>query len=327
MTRISRRLVVALIVEMLFVGVMAEAQPREKAIGVLGSGSRSAYVVYIDAFRQALRERGYVDGRSVKLEERWAEGRHERLPELAAELVRLKVDVIVASGGTPVVLAAKGATSDIPIVFTAVADPVGQKLVDSLGRPGGTVTGLSIMGQELGPKRLELLTQALPHVTRIAVLTNLANPGRRAETTWMHDAARSLKVDLRVFDARRSEDIVAAFAEMAKQRIGAVIVHGDPVIFSDHARLFALSMQYRLPTMFDFAFAQTDFLMTFGIDLVEHYHRAAAYVDKILSGARPADLPVEQPTKFRFVVNLKTAKALGITMPPSVLLQADSVIE
>jgi putative tryptophan/tyrosine transport system substrate-binding protein len=214
----------------------AEAQPAGSAlIGVLGSGSQSAFTAHIDAFRQALRERGYVEGRSVRLEERWAEGRLERLPELAAELVRLNVDAIVASGGTPVVLAAKRATNEIPIVFTAVGDPVGQKLVDSLGRPGANITGLSIMS-ELGPKRLELMTQALPNVKRIGVLMNLANAARRAQTAWMQDAALTLKIDLRVFDVRQAEAISGAFANMAKQQVGAVIIHDDPVIFSDRAR-------------------------------------------------------------------------------------------
>jgi len=302
----------------------AEAQPTGSvAIGVLGSGSQSAYAAYIDAFRQALRERGYVEGRSMQLDERWAEGRLERLPELAADLVRLKV----ASGGTPVVLAAKRATNEIPIVFTAVGDPVGQKLVDSLGRPGGNITGLSIMSQELGSKRLELLTQAVPNVRRIGVMTNLAGAGRRAQMAWMQDAARALKVDLRVFDVRRAEAIPLAFADMAKQQVGAVIIHGDPVIVSDGGRPFALSMRYRLPAMVEFPSAQTDFLITFGPDLIEHYRRAAVYIDKILKGAKPADLPIEQPTKFRFVINLKAAKALGLTIPPSLLLRADDLIQ
>jgi ABC-type uncharacterized transport system substrate-binding protein len=306
----------------------AEAQATgSAAIGVLGSGSQSAYAAYIDAFRQALSERGYVVGGSMRLDERWAEGRLERLPELAAELVRLKVDAILASGGTPVVLAARRATSEIPIVFTAVGDPVGQKLVDSLGRPGGNITGLSIMSQELGPKRLELLTQAFPNVTRIGVLTNLAGAGRRAQMAWMQDAARALKVDLRVFDIRRPDAIPLAFADMAKQQVGAVIINGDPVIVSDRGRPFALSMRYRLPAMVEFPSEQTDFLITFGPDLMEHYRRAAVYVDKILKGAKPADLPIEQPTKFRFVINLKTAKALGLTIPPSLLLRADDLVQ
>ena len=287
-TALAAALLVVLIAGTALTSTTSDAQPKDNVvIGVLGGGTRSTFGVYVDAFRQALRERGYVEARSVRFEERWAEGRPERLPELAAQLVRLKVDVILATGGTPSILAAKHATREIPIVFTTAGDPVGLGLVDSLARPGGNVTGLSMMDQELSPKRLELLRQALPNVTRVALLTNLENPSLVGPTKKMEEGASSLKIDLRVF---------------------------------------AASMKYRLPTMVSAASPENEFFLAFGFDRLENWRRAAVYVDKILKGARPTDLPVEQPMKFRLVVNLKTAKALGITIPPAVLLQADEVI-
>lgn len=318
--------IVALVVGTLLAPVTIEAQPSGKVvIGVLAQSSRSAFAVYMDAFRQALRDRGYVGALSITFEERWAEGRIDRLPELAAELVRLKVDVIAAET-TPAVVATKRATREIPIVFIGAGDPVGNKLVDSLARPGGNVTGLSIMNQELGPKRLELIKQTLPKADGVAFLSNLANPAAAANAKTMEHAARSLKLDLRVFDVRRTDEVETAVADMAKQRIGAVIIGAEPTVTSQLPRLFRLTMKYRLPALLSATYAQNDFFMAFGFDQIEQWRRAAVYVDRILKGARPADLPVEQLTKFRLVVNLKTAKALGVTIPPAVLLQADEIV-
>ena len=320
------RLAVTIVLLVLAAPHAGDAQPpRTVVIGVLSGGTQAGYSGRFEAFRQALRESGHVDTRHVRFEERWADGRLERLPELAAELVRLKVDVIVAPG-TPAALAAKRATREIPIVFPSAGDPVGNKLVESLARPGGNVTGLSIM-TELGPKRLELMRQALPNVNRIALLTNHSNPGNPPQTKLMQDAAHALKVDFRVFDVHRPDDLDAAFIEMAKQRVGALIITAEGTWLGQQTRLSSLALKYRLPTMVSSDWVQAGFLMTFAIDIKAQYRRAAMYVARILQGARPADLPVEQPTKFRFVVNLRTAKALGVTIPPAVLLQADEVIQ
>jgi ABC-type uncharacterized transport system substrate-binding protein len=307
--------------------LVTSAQPAAApAIGLLGAGTRGGSTVYVDVLRKALRERGYVDARSVRFEERWAEGQFDRLPGLASELVRLKVDVMIADS-TPAALAAKRATSEIPIVFTAAGDPVGQKLVESLARPGGNVTGLSIISPELGPKRLELIKEAIPKVTRVAYVVNRGNPVGAASIKPMEDAARSLKLDVRFFDVRHPAEIDTAFADMSKQRVGAVVISADVMIKDHLPRIFALTMKYRLPAALGAVFPQKDFFLAYGIDAMDNWPAAAVYVDKILKGARPADLPVEQPTKFRLVVNLKTAKALGLTIPPSLLLRADQVIE
>ena len=261
----------------------------------------------------------------VRFEERWAEGRLDRLPELAAELVRLKVDVIVAPG-TPAVLAAKQATREIPIVFPSAGDPVANKLVESLARPGGNVTGFSNL-TEAGPKRLELLRQALPNLTRIACLTNQSNPSAPQQTKSMQDAAHTLKLDFKVFDVRRPDDLEGAFAEIAKQRFGAVIITAEGTWIDRQPQLSSLALKYRMPVMYSAGSVQPGFLLVHGPDVVEQYRRAAVYVAKILRGTRPADLPVEQPTAFRLVVNLRAAKSLGITIPSGVLLQADEVIQ
>jgi ABC-type uncharacterized transport system substrate-binding protein len=302
-----------------------EAQQAGKVprIGILRSGSPPD--PFVDAFRQGLRELGYVEGQSISIEYRWAEGRDERLPGLVADLVRLKVDVIVA--GMQQALLAKHATTTIPIVMPVSNDPVGAGLVASLARPGGNVTGLAFLSEELPGKWMELLKETLPGVARVAVLWHLANEAGQLKVS--DAAARSLGVRLQALKVQRSDDLRPAFADAQKDRAEALVVLSSPFFFAHRTRLVELAAKYRLPTIYN----QREFvvgsggLMSYGPNLRDQFRRAAAYVDKILKGAKPADLPVEQPTKFELVINLKTAKALGLTIPPSVLGRADQVIE
>jgi putative ABC transport system substrate-binding protein len=283
-----------------------------------------------EAFRQGLRDLDYVEGRNVVIEYRDAEGKFERLPALAAELVALKVDVILA-GGTPQALAAKQATKTIPIVFTAVGDPVTDGLVTSLGRPSGNATGLSALTPELVGKCLEQLKQAVPGVSRVAVLRQ---PGAFSERTekdmqrGAEDAARALGVRLQVVEARGPENFGGAFADMTRARAGALTVLPSSMFFNERRRLVDLAAKNRLSAVYPRReFVDAGGLMSYGPSIADVFRRAATYVDKILKGAKPADLPVEQPTKYDLVINLKTAKALGLTIPPSLLLRADEVIQ
>jgi putative ABC transport system substrate-binding protein len=309
----------------------AEAQQAGKIarIGYLAP-NRAASPHMPEAFRQGLRDLGYVEGRNVMIEYRSAEGKLERLPALAAELVALKVDVIVASS-TVGALAAKQATTTIPIVFIAVGEPVTSGLVTSLARPGGHVTGLSNLGPELVGKCLELLTQAVPGVSRIAVLWNPGAMGERAQKDMLKEAevaARALRVRLQVVEARGPDDIDMAFSDMTRARAGALTALTSTMFLSERRRLVDLAAKHRLPAAYPWReFVDAGGLMAYGPNLADLYRRAATYVDKILKGAKPGDLPVEQPTKFELVINLKTAKALGLTIPPSVLGRADEVIE
>jgi putative ABC transport system substrate-binding protein len=309
-----------------------EAQQAGKVprIGFLAL-NRAAYPHVHEVFRQGLHDLGYVEGRNVVIEYRDAGGKVERLPALAAELVALKVDVIVTGGGTPAALAAKQATKTTPIVFTGTADPVGSGLVTSLARPGGNVTGFSNIAPELVGKRLELLTQAVPGVSRVAVLWQPGAVGERTEKDLLkgaEGAARALGVRLQVVEARGPADIDRAFSDMTRARAGALTSLGGPMFFNERRRLVDLAAKNRLPAVFPFReFADAGGLMSYGPNLADLLRRAAIYVDKILKGAKPADLPVEQPTKFELVINLKTAKALGLTIPPSLLGRADEVIE
>jgi putative tryptophan/tyrosine transport system substrate-binding protein len=280
-----------------------------------------------EAFRQGLRELGYVEGQNVVLEYRFAEGKAERLPNLAAELVNLKVDIIVA-GGTPAPLAAKHATSTIPIVMAAAGDPVRTGLVANLARPGGNVTGLSTFTPELAAKRLQLLKEVVPGVSRVAVLWNATNPFAVFNMRETEVAARTLGVQVQSLEVRGSDDFENAFAAAIRGRAGALIVVDDPLTCRHRERLGDFAAKNRLPTMYGFRqCAGTGGLMSFGASLADLYRRAAIYVDKILKGAQPRDLPVEQPTKFELVINLKTAKALGLTIPQSLLQRADQVID
>jgi putative ABC transport system substrate-binding protein len=309
----------------------AEAQQAAKVarIGYL-STNLAASPNRPEAFRQGLRDLGYVEGRNLVIEYRYAEGKVEQLPALAAELVALKVDVIVASG-TLAALAAKQATSTLPIVFSPAGDPVGSGLVTSLARPGGNVTGLSAFAPELVGKRLELLKQAVPGVSRVAVLWQPGAFGERAEMDTLKRAevaARDLGVPLQFVEARGPADFDRAFSDMTRARAGALTVLASNMFNSERRRLVDLAAKNRLPALYSAReLVDAGGLMSYGANLADLNRRAATYVDKILKGTKPADLPVEQPTKFELVINLKTAKALGLTIPQSVLARADEVIQ
>jgi putative ABC transport system substrate-binding protein len=307
----------------------AEAQQAAKVprIGYLAINLATSPHLH-EAFRQGLRDLGYVEGRNVETEYRDAEGKYERLPALAAELVSLKVDLIVAAA-YPATLAAKNATKTIPIIMVAVADPVRIGLIASLVRPGGNITGLALFaGTEIIGKHLELLKEAIPSLSRVAVLSNPGNPMHVLRLREVEVAGRSLRVQLQILKAQGPEEFDSAFAAMTRERAGALYVVGDPMFVSHRRRLAELAAKSRLPAVYELKdHAEAGGLMVYGAGTLDMFRRAATYVDKILKGAKPGDLPVEQPTKFDLVVNLKTAKALGLTIPPSLLLRADQVIE
>ena len=304
----------------------AEAQgpPKVPRVGYLGPRTRGDSAPYLDAFLLGLQEIGWVEGKDIFIEYRWAEGRPERLPDLAAELVRLKVDVILA-GPTSAAVAAKKATSTIPIVTTSAGDP-GIGLVASLSRPGGNVTGLSFsVDMATFGKGLELLKETVPKVRRVAILSNPANQAHALALKEV--AARSAGVHLQLLEARGPNEFDGAFAAMARERVGALLVMADSTFGFHRARLRDLAAKGRLPTMYGLReHTEAGGLMSYGADARDNFRRAATYVDKILKGAKPGDLPIEQPTKFELVINLKTAKTLGLTIPPSVLGRADEVI-
>jgi len=297
-------------------------------IGFLSLTSPSDRPPLLDAFRQRLRELGWVEGQNIAIDYRFAEGRLDRLSDLAAELVRLKVDVIV-SLGTQGVTAAKNATETIPIVMIAVRDPVGIGLISSLARPGGNVTGVSgYAGLESVAKQLELLKEMVPEASSVAILANPANAYHQLAIKEVNVAAKALDVRLQLLEARDASDFDGAFAAMAKERVGALLVLAD-IIFNSHGkRLADLAASRRLPTANAVRESvEAGGLMSYGPSFLDSYRRSAAYVDKILKGTKPADLPVEQPTKFELVINLQTAKRLGLTIPPTLLSLADEVIE
>jgi len=309
----------------------ARAQPATKTwrIGFLTSGFRegAGADVRIAPFSRGLRELGYIEGRNVILETRYAEGRVERFPALAAELVELKVDVLVATS-TPGALAAKRATSTIPIVMAAVGEPVEVKLVESLAHPGGNITGLSISAPQLAAKRLDLLKQALPKLSRVTVLWNSANQGMQARFQETQRGANLLGVSIHSIAIQSLDDFDPAFGAMMKNRPESLLVLADTVAVANRQRAIEFAARNRVPAIYEVrAFVDDGGLMSYGIDMSDHYRQAAVYVDKILKGAKPADLPIEQPTKFELIINLKTAKALGLTIPPSLLQRADQVIE
>jgi putative ABC transport system substrate-binding protein len=308
--------------------LVADAQPAKVyRIGYLTAGPSSTNL-YRGAFQQGLRELGWVEGQNIVTDYRFAEGRLDRLPDLAAELVRLKVDVIVASP-TAAAVAAKNATRTIPIVMWGVGDPVGLGLVASLARPGGNVTGLSFsVGMDSFGKGLELLREAIPKVSRVAVLSNPANPAHARALDNVKAAARSLGVQLQFLQARGPSEFDAAFAAMVKDRAAAVLVMADSVFVFQRERLADLAARSRLPTMHgNRENVEAGGLMSYGGSNLDALRRAVTFVDKILKGTQSADLPVEQPTTFELVINLRTAKALGLTIPSSLLLRADQVIE
>ena len=303
----------------------ADAQQARKVhrIGILISGSVSSANIRKDAFRQGLRELGYVEGQNIVIEYRYAEGKADRFPDLAADLVRLNVDVIVTVS-TPGVLAARKATGTIPIVFVAVNDPVASGVVASLAHPGGNVTGLSTLASELGGKKLELLKEAFPKVTRVAHLWNPDSPTGLSE---MQAAAHALGLQLQSLEVRSSNDFDSAFEAVLRERAHALITSPNPVVITHHKRIVEFAAERRLPAIYyDKEFVEAGGLMSYGPDYSDLYRRAATYVDKILKGAKPAELPVEQPTKFELVINLKTAKQIGLTIPDSILYRADKVI-
>jgi putative tryptophan/tyrosine transport system substrate-binding protein len=306
----------------------ARAQQSGKlpTIGYLSSGTPSTDNQRVSAFVQRLRELGWIDGRTIAIEVRWAQGRPAALAEIAAELVGLKVDVIVTTG-TPQVLAVKQRTSIIPIVFAVAGDPVGNKLVASLARPGGNITGLSLQQTDLGNKRLELLREVVPDLRRLAIIGNVGNPSIPLEMDDVRAAAQMLGVDVVTLDIRRAEDISPAF-DALKGRADALYVASDLLVVANRVRINTLALTMRLPTIYNSReYVELGGLMAYGSNFLDMFRRAAEYVDKILRGTKPADLPVEQPTKFDLVINLTTAKALGLTVPPALLARADEVIE
>jgi putative tryptophan/tyrosine transport system substrate-binding protein len=295
-------------------------------IGFLGGGTPTGQRAWVAAFVQRLRELGWIEGRTVTIEYRWGEGRAERFMEIAAELVRLNVDVILA-GGTEAAVAAKQATSVIPIVFPTAGDPIGSGLVATLARPGSNVTGLSNLGSDLAAKRLGLLREVLPGFRRLAVMANAAYSGGVREMSDIDAAARTLSLEIVAFPIRRVEEIAPSF-DALKSRAEALYVVGDPLANTHRLRINTFALAARLPTMHSQReYVEAGGLMSYGANFPDLNRRAADYVDKILRGAKPADIPVEQPTKFDLVVNLITAQALGLEVPPSLLGRADEVIE
>jgi len=306
---------------------LAEAQPAKvPRIGYLTAGPLSAQSARIEAFRQGLRELGYVEGKNIVIELRFGEGKSERVPALAAELVRLKVDIIVSAGPT-VTRAAKEATVTIPIVMAQDTDPVGSRFVTSLARPGGNITGLATLAPEISGKRLELLKETVPKLSRVAVLGNSTEPANAQSLRETELAAGAFGVQLQYLDVRSSKDIETAFQEASKRRADAVLVLPSAVWAAHRTKIVELAVKSRLPAIYYSAeWAEVGGLMTYGVSFNDLYRRAATYVDKILKGRKPADLPVEQPIKFEFIVNLKAAKQIGLTISPNVLARADKVI-
>ena len=308
--------------------IAARAQQTAKlpTIGYLGTATPATQGQWAAAFVQRLRQLGWIENRNVAIEYRWAEGRSERFVEIATEFVQLKVDLIVAST-TPAVIAAKQATAAIPIVFATVNDPVSTGLVASLARPGGNLTGLSNQLGDTASKRLELLREIVPGLRRLGIWANVGNPGTVLEMGEVQAAARTLALEVVTLEIRRAEDIGPAF-EGAKGRADALYVAADPLANSNRVRINTLALAARLPTMQGVReYVEAGGLMSYGANIADGYRRAADYVDKILRGAKPGDIPVEQPTKFDLVINLTTAKALGLTIPDKLMALADEVIE
>jgi putative ABC transport system substrate-binding protein len=297
-------------------------------IGYLSTRSPSEAKYVTDAFTQGLNENGYVEGRNLAIEFRWADLQYDRLPTLASDLVRRQVAVIAAVGGSHSGLAAKAVTSTIPIVFVSAGDPVTFGLVTSLNRPGGNVTGISMITVALAPKRLELLHELVPAPAAIAMLVNPTSPYVEAETADVKASARVLGRQLRVLNAGTAQEIDAAFATLVQQRAGGLLVSGDPFFDSERDRLVALAARYSVPAIYQWReFATIGGLISYGTSILDAYRQAGVYVGKILKGATPADMPVLQPTRFETVVNLKTAKALGVAVPDKLIVAADEVIE
>jgi putative tryptophan/tyrosine transport system substrate-binding protein len=305
--------------------VRAQQAGKLPTIGFLGAGSPSGWSNWTAAFLQRLHELGWVEGRTIAIEYRWAEGHSERYAEIAAEYVRLKVDVIVSVGSAAIV--AKQVTSVVPIVFTLSADPIGDGVVASLARPGGNVTGLSIQAVDVAGKRLELLREVIPNLRRLAILTEAGNLGSALERSKVATAAKMFGIEVVILEMRSADDIAAIFAAI-KHRAEALYVLTNPLANTNRAHINALALAEHLPTMHGFReYAEAGGLMSYGPNTADLFRRAGDYVDKILKGAKPSDLPIEQPTKFELVINLKTAKTLGLTVPATLLALADEVLE
>jgi putative ABC transport system substrate-binding protein len=322
-------LAVVLIAGLCAAPLVASAQPAAKVprLGYLGGGTAAAAAHLLDAFRKGLRDLGYVEGQTLAIEYRVAAGRPERLPALAAELVQLQVDVIFAPT-TPAALAAQQATSKIPIVVATAADPMGAGLVAGLAAPGGNVTGLSIVAPELVAKQLQLLKEAVPEVSRVAVLSNPAHANKALMVKELDAAARSLGLQLQLVGVRGVDAFDSAFSEITEGRASALFVLFDPFLFTQRTRIVKFANENRLPAMYPHReYAEAGGLMAYGADVRDNFRRAATHVHKILTGTKPADMPVEQPTKFEFVINARTANALGLKIPPLMFNQADEVIQ
>jgi len=323
---------ILIVVVLLAVAVIAEAQQSKKVtrIGYLAPSDAATESTRSEPIRLALRELGYIDGQNIAIEYRYAEGKVDRFSELTAELVRLKVDVIVASGGTRLVMAVKNATKTIPIVMAgAGVDPVEAGFAESLARPGGNVTGITTLSRELGGKRLELLKEAVPKLARVAVLYDAASPGIVLDVKEVLPvAARALGLTIQSWEVRDADGFERIFAALNKQRPDGLSVAPGRLIVSNQKRIADFALKSRLPSIYSSReFVDAGGLMSYGADLADSYRRVAYFVDRILKGAKPADLPVEQPIKFEFIINLKAAKQIGLTIPPNVLARADKVIK
>jgi putative tryptophan/tyrosine transport system substrate-binding protein len=307
----------------------ARAQPAMPVIGFLSNASPDAYAIRLRAFRQGLKEAGYVEGQNVEIEYRWAEGHNSRLPALAAELVRRQVAVMVAAGGTPAAVVAKAATATIPIVFGVAVDPVETGLVTSLNRPGGNLTGVTNLNVEVGPKRLELVHELLPTATIIAVLVNPTSPNiAELFSRTMQQAARALGLQLHILHASTDRDFDAVFESVLQLRAGALVISPDVFFTARREQLAAPSLHHAVPAIYQYRpFAAAGGLMSYGSDETEYYRLVGIYAGRVLKGEKPADLPVVQSTKVELIINLKTAEALGITIPLPLIGRADEVIE
>ena len=325
----ARVLSILFVVELLAVAVIAEAQQPAKVprIGFLVPDSQSAASIRTEAFRQGLHELKYVEGQNIVIEYRFAEGKIDRFPDLAAELARLKVDIIIAAGGNGITRAAQQTTNTIPIVMTNVLDPVGSGFIASLARPGGNITGLTAISSDLAGKRLELIKEALPKASRIAVLLDPGDASKVVELKEVQAAAHSLGIKLQSIEVRSPADFENAFKAGVRKQAGALLVLQSAVTNTHRKPIAELATKNRWPTMWgESGLLDAGGLMSYGPNYADLFRRAATYVDKILKGAKPADLPIEQPTKFEFIVNLKAAKQIGLTIPPNVLARADKVI-
>jgi len=325
----NRRETVTSLLALAAVPLVAEAQQAVKVyrVGWLVTGSPTTYGISLNAFRDGLQKLGYVEGRNIKIEYRWAEGNLERLPGLATELVRLKVDVILA-GGTSGATAAKNATREIPVVMAGVGEPVEAGLVASLARPEGNLTGFSAVAPQSTSKRLQLLREAVPGIKRVAVVWNSTNSNAQREWSVAQETAKVLGLALMSHEARTLEELGDTLATVPRAHPDSMIVLNDPFVFTYRKSIAEAALRYRLPSVYGFReFVDSGGLMSYGANISQTYRRAASYVDKILKGAKPADLPIEQPVTFELVINLKTAKQLGLTIPQSVLLRVDEIIE